>query len=56
VRLVDDGLNLIEFEVHMLGIPAGDHQGQEVVAKWRILNSNFSNNQTFFTDSNGLEM
>ena len=43
VRLVDDGLNLIEFEVHMLGIPAGDLQGKEVVVKWRILNEKFSN-------------
>ena len=43
VRLVDDGLNLIEFEVHMLGIPASDRQGKEVVVKWRILNEKFSN-------------
>ena len=56
VRLVDDGLNLIEFDVHMLGIPEGDRQGKEVVAKWRLLDKDFSNGGTFYTDSNGLEM
>jgi hypothetical protein len=56
VRLVDDGLNLIDFEVHMLGIPEGDRQGKEVVAKWRLLDKDFSNGGTFYTDSNGLEM
>jgi len=56
VRLVDDGLDLIEFDVHMLGIPKGEKLGQEVVAKWRVLDEDFSNGQTFYTDSNGLEM
>ena len=56
VRLVDDGLNLIEFDVHMLGIPIGNGEGQEVVAKWRLLDPDFSNKKVFYTDSNGLEM
>ena len=56
MRLVDDGLDLIEFDVHMLGIPIGNSQGQEVVALWRILSDDFSNNKVFYTDSNGLEM
>lgn len=57
VRLVDDGLDLIEFDVHMLGIPADAAlQGKEVVAKWRLTDPAFDNKQTFFTDSNGLEM
>lgn len=33
-----------------------DGVGKEVVAKWRILDNDFSNEKTFFTDSNGLEM
>lgn len=37
VRLIDDGLNLIEFDVQMRGIPEGDRAGKEVVAKWRLL-------------------
>jgi len=43
VRLVDNGLNLIEFDVNMLGIPTNNRQGQEVIAKWTIIDSTFSN-------------
>lgn len=61
VRLVDDGLDLLEFEVHMLGIPIAGGQGKEVVAKWRLIDSDLSStslssDETFYTDSNGLEM
>lgn len=56
MRLVDDGLNLIEFDVQMRGIYEDDRTGKEVVAKWRLLDDKFSNRETFFTDSNGLEM
>lgn len=61
VRLVDDSLDLPEFEVHMLGIPIASGQGKEVVAKWRLINSDLSptslsSDETFYTDSNGLEM
>lgn len=31
-----------------------EYDGYEVVAKWKV--SNFDNNETFYTDSNGLEM
>jgi len=56
VRLVDDSLSMLEFEVLMLGIPVAQQQGQEVVAKWRVLDLEFKNDGTFYTDSNGLEM
>lgn len=56
LRLVDDGLDLIEFDVHMLSIPVPDKNGKEVIAKWRLLDPDFSNAQTLYTDSNGLEM
>lgn len=38
----------------MLEIPLVDNKGREVVAKWTF--ANFDNEQTFYTDSNGLEM
>ena len=56
VRLVDDGMDLIEFDVHLLGIPVPHKDGKEVIAKWRLLDPQFSNAQTLYTDSNGLEM
>lgn len=56
VRLVDDGMDLIDFEVHMLGIPVANKDGKEVIAKWRLLDPAFSNAETLYTDSNGLEM
>ena len=56
IRLVDDGLNLIHFDVNMKGIPESDKQGQEVIAKWRLLHPDFVSDETFYTDSNGLEM
>lgn len=49
-------MDLIEFDVHMLGIPVPNMNGKEVVAKWRLLDPAFSNAQTLYTDSNGLEM
>ena len=42
--------------MHLLGIPKGDGTGQEVIAKWRVLDDDFGNLSTFYTDSNGLEM
>ena len=45
---------MIEFEVQMLEIPLIDGKGREVVAKWKL--DGFENEDTFYTDSNGLEM
>ncbi len=53
---MNDGLKLIEFDVNMLGIPQNDKQGQEVIVKWRLIDTSFSGDSAFYTDSNGLEM
>ena len=56
VRLVK-GSELLEWEVQMNGIPIGDgdtETGKEVIVKWKI--EDVSNDETFYTDSNGLEM
>ena len=45
---------MIEFEVQMLEIPLINGKGREVVAKWKL--DRFENEDTFYTDSNGLEM
>ena len=55
-RLVESS-NLIEWEIQMNGIPIeimGISTGMEVVAKWELIGSD--NQETFYTDSNGLEM
>ena len=36
------------------GIPVNDNLGREVVANWQVVD--FDNSDTFYTDSNGLEM
>lgn len=48
-----EGFEPIEFEVQMLEIPIIDNKGREVVAKWDF---GMDNEDTFYTDSNGLEM
>ena len=48
------GSKLIEFEVKLHGIPVNDNVGREVVANWQVVD--FDNSDTFYTDSNGLEM
>lgn len=55
VRLIE-GLETIEFEVQMQGIPLSDDGkvGKEVIAKWSV--ADFENQSTFYTDSNGLAM
>ena len=56
VRLVE-GSELLEWEIQMNGIPMEDGKvqtGMEVIAKWKL--EDVSNSETFFTDSNGLEM
>jgi hypothetical protein len=55
-RLVESS-NLIEWEIQMNGIPIeimGISTGMEVVAKWELIGAD--NQETFYTDSNGLEM
>ena len=49
-----EGFEPIEFEVQMLEIPLIDNKGREVVAKWTF--AGIDNEDTFYTDSNGLEM
>jgi len=46
----------VEWEVQLHGIPVSktDKLGKEVVVNWEMMNFNSSN--TFYTDSNGLEM
>ena len=56
VRLVE-GSELLEWEIQMNGIAIEDGEmqtGMEVIAKWELIDA--SNNEVFYTDSNGLEM
>lgn len=46
---------LIEFDVELGPVPVNDNQGKDVMVNWRMYD-NFNGNQTFYTDSNGLEM
>lgn len=47
--------NLIQFNLELNGIPVMlDKKGKDVVMNWHLYH--FDNNQTFWTDSNGLEM
>lgn len=48
------GAQTIEWEVKLGGVPVTGNRGKEVVALWNVLD--FVNEQTFYTDSNGLEM
>ena len=43
-----------EWEVHLGEIPTSYGQGREVTVNWLL--DDFNNNNTFYTDSNGLEM
>lgn len=52
---IDSELPLVKFEVDMDSLPLQlKDQGFEVVTNFKL--KNFDNNQTFFTDANGLEM
>lgn len=55
IRLVE-GVDTVEYEVQLNEVPIDTetYLGKEVVAKWRF--ADFSNEATFYTDSNGLEM
>ena len=47
--------DILEFEVQMVGIQSkGIKKGKEVTATWKV--NGFDNSQTFYTDTNGLEM
>jgi len=45
--------DVIELYTTIKSIPMQDNEGKEIVL---LVNSNFSNNKTFYTDSNGLEL
>lgn len=51
---IDKDLKVVKFNVDLDSLPSIDLDGWEVIAKFNI--RDFDNNQTFFTDSNGLEM
>lgn len=53
IRLMP-GAKAAEWEVQLHGIPIRDGKGKEVVVNFEMLN--FDNLNTFYTDSNGLEM
>ena len=57
IRLVPDATT-IEWEVQLHGIPVTvtDHLGKEVVVTWSMDDADFDSENTFYTDSNGLEM
>lgn len=48
------GAQTLEWEVKLVGVPTSGDEGKEVVAYWQVID--FSNDKTFYTDSNGLEM
>lgn len=57
IRLLP-GATTVEWEVQLHGIPVttADDLGKEVVVTWEMLETDFDNENTFYTDSNGLEM
>jgi hypothetical protein len=48
-------MGVLEFEVELGSVDISDKQGKDVIVAWRMYD-NFTANQTFWTDSNGLEM
>jgi hypothetical protein len=46
---------LIEFLVELNSVPVDDDKGKDVMVNWKMFNG-FDANQTFWTDSNSLEM
>jgi hypothetical protein len=47
-------LGTVKYEVDYHSIPMNGLEGFEVIAKFKV--EDFFNNQTFYTDSNGMEM
>lgn len=51
---IDKDLHVLKFDVDLESLPPAIYDGYEVIANFHV--ENFDNNQTFYTDSNGLEM
>lgn len=51
---LDADTQMVKFDVDLDSIPGSKLDGFEVIADFTV--ENFHNNQTFYTDSNGLEM
>lgn len=51
---IDTELSVLKFEVDLDSLPGIKFDGYEVIVDFTV--DNFDNNQTFWTDSNGLEM
>jgi hypothetical protein len=51
---IDKDLDVIKFDVDLESLPPAIYDGYEVIANFHV--DNFDNKQTFYTDSNGLEM
>ena len=51
---IDPELNVLKFTVDLDSLPTLQYDGYEVIVDFQV--ENFDNNQTFWTDSNGLEM
>jgi len=51
---IDKELQVLKFDVDLESLPKIVFDGYEVTANFHV--ENFDNNQTFYTDSNGLEM
>jgi len=49
---IDQDLQVLKFVVDMNSLPVVNIDGYEVVSEFSV--RNFHNNQTFYTDSNGL--
>jgi hypothetical protein len=53
VNLMKD-MGIVKFDVDLDSLPSIDLDGWEVITKFHV--QDFDNNNTFYTDSNGLEM
>lgn len=51
---IDSEFPVLKFDVDLGSIPGADVDGYEVVVEFHV--DNFDNNNTFYSDSNGLEM
>jgi hypothetical protein len=51
---IDSDTQVLKFDVDLESLPPCIYDGYEVIANFQV--ENFDNNQTFYTDSNGLEM
>ena len=51
---IDSDTNAIKFQVDLGSLPDINQEGHEVIVEFSV--EGFDNNQTFYTDSNGLEM